>query len=247
MVISLEAKAREGKSAKVVRDAGEIPAVVYGAGRETMSVSVSLRDFQKVLKEAGETGTISLTTPQGVITVLVHEVVNDPVRHVPSHVDFLAVDVNKPIHVHVPLEFTGTAPAVKNGLGVLVKVMHEVEIKALPKDVPHAVTVDLGSLETLESHIAVKDLALGAGIEVLADADGVVASLPLSRRKAKSQLAQSTSHRLKLPRKARKRKKAKQPNNKGQIRICYTKRTYESGSFCITVRGTTTPCGSGWQ
>jgi large subunit ribosomal protein L25 len=177
MVISLEAKAREGKSAKVVRDAGEIPAVVYGAGRETMSVSVSLRDFQKVLKEAGETGTISLTTPQGVITVLVHEVVNDPVRHVPSHVDFLAVDVNKPIHVHVPLEFTGTAPAVKNGLGVLVKVMHEVEIKALPKDVPHAVTVDLGSLETLESHIAVKDLALGAGIEVLADADGVVASI----------------------------------------------------------------------
>jgi large subunit ribosomal protein L25 len=66
---------------------------------------------------------------------------------------------------------------VKNGLGVLVKVMHEVEIKALPKDVPHAVTVDLGSLETLESHIAVKDLALGAGIEVLADADGVVASI----------------------------------------------------------------------
>jgi len=59
------------------------------------------------------------------------------VKGFPIHVDFLAIDMNKPIEVAVPLEFVGIAPAEKDGLGVLVKALHEVEIKALPKDIPH--------------------------------------------------------------------------------------------------------------
>jgi large subunit ribosomal protein L25 len=131
--------------------------------------------FDKAFKEAGESNTIRLTLPEGALDVLIHEVQLDPVKHIPMHADFLVVDMNKPIEVMVPLEFIGVSPAVKGGLGVLTKVMHEIELKGLPKNMPHAVEVDISSLVTLENQIHVKDIKLPTGVETLADEEDVVA------------------------------------------------------------------------
>ncbi len=178
MVITLKAAARTADEKLTnIRAAGSVPAVVYGAGRTTVSISVPLKDFKQVLKEAGESGTLVLELPDGKATVLVHEVSNNPVTGVPEHVDFLAIDVTKPIEVTVPIEFTGVAPAEKNGLGVLVKVMHEMHIKGLSKDIPHSVVVDLGSLTELGSHILVKDVTLPAGVTALAKETDIVANI----------------------------------------------------------------------
>jgi large subunit ribosomal protein L25 len=156
-----------------------IPAVVYGARVENTSISVPSVAFEKVLKVAGESSTIVLEIEGDgktqKVDVLIHDLQVDPVKGFPIHVDFLAVDMNKTIQVTVPLEFTGTAQAEKDSLGVLVKVLHEVEIEALPKDLPHAITVDVTSLSSLGSQIHVKELTTPSGVTLITDGEEVVA------------------------------------------------------------------------
>ncbi|MES2930239.1 MAG: 50S ribosomal protein L25 [Patescibacteria group bacterium] len=159
----------------VVRSNGTTPAVVYGARVENTSISVPSVDFKKVWKVAGESSTIALDLEGKKIDVLIHEVQVDPVKGFPIHVDFLAVDMNKEIKVQIPLEFIGVAPAEKSGLGTLMKVLHEVEIQALPKDLPHSIEIDISSLETLENQIHVKDIKLPNGVTMVTHDEEVVA------------------------------------------------------------------------
>lgn len=158
-----------------VRINGMVPAVVYGASVENTPISVPSTDFVKVFREAGESSTIVLDMGGKKVDVLIHDVQFDPVKGFPLHVDFLAIDMNKTVEVSVPLEFIGVAPAEKTGLGTLVKVLHEVEIEALPKDLPHNLEIDLTTLVTLEDKILVKDIKLGAGITMITDAEEIVA------------------------------------------------------------------------
>ena len=176
MSLKLAATTRDaGKNLTNIRAEGTVPAVVYGSGRETMSIAVPLREFTKVHKEAGESGTVELSLPNGKVTVLIHEVVNDPVKGHPIHIDFLAIDVTKPIQVSVPLEFTGVSPAVTGSLGTLVKVMHEMEVKGLAPHIPHSIEVDISSLDVVDSQITVADIKLPHGVEALAKATDAVA------------------------------------------------------------------------
>jgi large subunit ribosomal protein L25 len=178
MSTKLKGTARDaGKNLISLRAEGLVPAVVYGAKENNASIAVPMREFMKVLKEAGESGTVELELPTGTVTVLIHEVTNDPVKDTPQHVDFLAIDVNKPIQVTIPLEFVGVSPAVKGSLGTLVKVMHEIEVKGLPKDVPHSITVDISTLDVLDSHISVGHLGLPKGVEAMAKDTDIVVSI----------------------------------------------------------------------
>jgi large subunit ribosomal protein L25 len=152
-----------------------VPAVVYGASYENTAISVSSIDFVKTFKEAGESSTIVLDMGKNKVDVLIHDVQFDPVKSFPLHIDFLAVDMNKPVEVSIPLEFTGVAPAEKSGLGTLVKALHEVEIKALPKNLPHNFIIDISSLATLEDKIHVSDIKLGTGVTMLTDGEEIVA------------------------------------------------------------------------
>ena len=178
MTITLKTTARNaGENLTKLRKDGFVPAVVYGAGRETENLTVSLRDFTKVLKQAGESTTFTLELPKGKVTVLIHDVTLDPIRNTPSHVDFLAIDTTKPIEVAVAIEFTGTSPAVKGGLGSLVKIMHEIEVKGLSTAIPHMIEVDLSGLDVLDSHITVADLKLPKGVEAMAKDTDIVAAI----------------------------------------------------------------------
>jgi len=176
----IKAKKRD-ESAKLdtLRKTGEIPAVFYGAGKATTSISVPIVEFKKAWKEAGESSTIKLSVDGKDVDVLIHEVQVHPVTEVPIHVDFLVIDMNKKIKVKVPLEFIGISNAVKNGLGNLVKVLYEVEIEALPKDLPHNLDVDISKLETVENQIFVSDIKLPTGIVVITNEHDVVASIIL--------------------------------------------------------------------
>jgi large subunit ribosomal protein L25 len=158
-----------------IRTNGMVPGVVYGAGVENTSISVPAPLFVKVLKAAGESSTVELTLGTKKIDVLIHDVQVDPVKGFPIHVDFLAIDMNKPVEVSIALEFTGVAPAEKSGLGSLVKVLHEVDIVALPKDLPHTIIVDISPLETLDNQIHVKDIMLPKGVTMVTDSEEVVA------------------------------------------------------------------------
>lgn len=169
----------------VLRSEGSIPAVFYGFKKDATSLTVNKIDFTKVFKVAGETTTIKLDTPSGSFDALIHEVQYDPKTNQPIHIDFLSVDMTKEIEVDVPFEFVGEAPAVKSG-GILVKVMHEVKVSALPSNIPHAITVDVSSLETTESVIHLKDLAMPSGVTVLEDIENVVASIAVAKEEVES-------------------------------------------------------------
>lgn len=183
-MVNIQADIRNKGNTDKLRAEGKIPAVFYGAKSETTSISIDQKAFDKVLKEAGESSTIGLSVDGKKLDVLIHEVQYDPIRNIPSHVDFLVVDMNKPIRVQVALSFDGVAPAVKNNLGILVKVLHEVEVEALPKDLPHEISVNLESLENADSHINAGSLVMPKGVTLVTDENEVVASIAVQKEEA---------------------------------------------------------------
>lgn len=158
-----------------IRKNGMVPAVVYGARVENTTISVPSVDFEKVLRVVGESNTLTLELKDKKVEVLIHEIQRDPIKGFLVHVDFLAIDVNKPIEVVVPIEFIGIAPAEKNGFGVLVKTLHEIEVEALPKDLPHSIEVDLITLENLDDQIRVEDIKAPKGVTIKTNGEEVIA------------------------------------------------------------------------
>lgn len=179
-----------------IRSNGMVPAVVYGARVENTPISVPSFNFEKIFKIVGESSTLVLEIagtdakdkPMK-IDVLVHDVQVDPVKGQPIHIDFLAIDMNKSVEVAIPIEFVGIAPAEKEGLGVLVKVLHELEIEALPKDLPHNVTVDVSVLAALDSQIHAKDIILPRGVTMVTSEDEVVALITAIKEEVVEEVA----------------------------------------------------------
>lgn len=177
-MFAIKAKKRDS-SVKLdsLRKEGEIPAVFYGMGKDTTPISISTVEFKKVWRDAGESSPVKVSAPDGEIDALIHEVQVDPITDEPIHVDFLAIDMKKKIQVSVPLEFVGVSPAVKAGLGNLVKVIHEVEVEALPSDLPHNLIVDISKLATLEDQVFVSDIKLPNGVSMITNPEDIVASI----------------------------------------------------------------------
>ncbi len=177
-MLSLTVKNREKNvDLEALRKDGNVPAVYYGSGVASTSISVPKNAFIKAWREAGESTPLEINLDGKKVNVLIHEVALHPVSNEPTHVDFLVVDMSKKVTVSVPLEFIGVAPAVKNGLGSLVKVLHEIEIEALPSDLPQVLEVDITSLVDLDGQIAVSDLALPNGVSAVTKDSEIVASI----------------------------------------------------------------------
>lgn len=175
-MLTLTAQARDTKeSASKIREAGNIPAVFYGAKETSTPISVSMGEFIKVWKEAGESAVITLKTASGDKDALIHVVERDPVKDTPQHIDFYVVEAGKKVDIEVPLTFIGVAPAEKELGGTLVKVLHELHVEAMPKDLPQEVEVDISSLVDFESQITAKDIALPSGVTLLTDSEEVIA------------------------------------------------------------------------
>ncbi len=158
-----------------VRASGYIPAVFYGPKEASQSIKVLASDFEKAFKEAGESTVVILEVEGAEHETLIHDVSYHPVRGNIAHVDFYVIEKGKKVQVNVPLEFTGIAAAEKTLGGTLVKVMYEIEIEAMPKDLPHEIEVDISSLVDFDSQIKAGDITLPAGVELITEADEVVA------------------------------------------------------------------------
>lgn len=184
MMRELTAKPRTelGKKAATLRRAGFLPAVVYGEGSTSEAIAVTLRDFEKVYREAGESSVVMLKVAGGKnLSVLIHDVAYDPITSKPIHADFYSVRMDKEIEAKIPLVFTGESAAVKEEGGILVKVMHEVEVRALPKDLPHEISIDVILLDKIGARIYVRDLKLPKGVKALAEAHEVIALVAAPR------------------------------------------------------------------
>lgn len=175
-MIELKAQPRTllGSQVKNLRKKGYLPGVVYGEGVESQSIVASFIDFERVLARAGESTLVTLDMGGKKYNVLIHDVAYDPLKGSPIHADFYAVRMDKVINATVPFEFTGESSAVKNDGGILVKIMHEIEVEALPQDLPHELRVDLGLLSIFGSKVLVKDIISPKGVTMIADSDKII-------------------------------------------------------------------------
>lgn len=174
--LKVEKREKTGtRSLDSLRKEGFIPAVVYGKKEPATPIKLSLTDFKKTFSQAGESSVISLKGLGEEKEVLIYDVDVEPVRGEPRHVDFYAFEKGKKLKIDVPLEFIGVSPAVKDLGGILVKVMHEIEIEALPKDLPQKIEVDITPLVDFEVQIHVRDLKLPSGVTTLMHETEVVA------------------------------------------------------------------------
>lgn len=170
-----------GKKVKILRKQGVVPAVVYGEGIKAMPLAVSRKDFEKVYREAGESTVVELNVGERRMNVLIHDVSHNTLKGGPEHIDFYALRMDKKVKMKVPLVFVGESPAVKSDGGVFVKVMQEIEIEALPKDLPHELTADISGMIAFESRIFVKDITVPVGVIIEANPEDVVAIVETPR------------------------------------------------------------------
>lgn len=184
MELTLTARPRTvtGKLNKKLRREGLLPAVLYGKGKEAVSLEVSGRDFAKIFRQAGESMLINLKIEgAGERKVLVHDVARHYMKDDPIHVDFYEVDLTRKIHTKVPVHFVGIAPAVKELGGILVKNSSELEIEALPQDLPPYIEVNIEPLKQFDNLIRVSDVQVSDKIKLLNHAEDVVISVQAPR------------------------------------------------------------------
>lgn len=186
-MLKLKGELREGKAKLAkIRAEGFVPAIYYGHKEKATPCVFPMNEFKKVWKEAGESTVITLEMPKSKVNALIYEVQLDPVRNTPSHVDFYVIEKGQEVAVHVPIEFVGVSEAVKSLGGTLVKVLHELEVKALPENLPHGVTADISALATLESRIVAKDITLPKGVTLVTKADEIAASIAVAKEEVEA-------------------------------------------------------------
>jgi large subunit ribosomal protein L25 len=171
-----------GKKNQSLRADGKTPAVVYGHGLETKSVSLDSKILEQVYTQAGSGKIITLKIDKEKATnVLIYDVQVDPRRGQLTHADLYVVRMDEKLTTDIPLHFVGDAPAVFRDGGVLLKALETVEVEALPADLPDSIEVDLSMLEDFESAIHISDLKVSSKVEILDEADTVVAKVDAPR------------------------------------------------------------------
>jgi large subunit ribosomal protein L25 len=160
--ISLKVSKRKitGRKVKTLRNQGLLPGNVYGKKVSSLAVEINGEEFKKVYKEAGETNLVKLVIEgeKNTRSVLISNLQKDSVLDVPFHVDFHQVDLTEKVTVSIPVVVVGESPAVKEKGGVLITLLDEIRVEALPVDLPDEFKVDVTNLKEINNSILVKDL-----------------------------------------------------------------------------------------
>jgi large subunit ribosomal protein L25 len=167
--LSADARTITGRKVSQLRNQFKIPANIFGKHLTSTSVSVGIDAFTKVFHEAGETGIIELKVGTDLRPVLVKNVQLHPVTGYVLHVDFYQVDLKEKVSANVPVKISGSASAVDAKLGVLLELLHELEVEALPMDLPEFILIDVTKLAAVGDAIKISDLKLPVGVEVKTD------------------------------------------------------------------------------
>lgn len=180
--LELEAKVRDlSVKPKDYRKNKQIPAVCYGQGMEPEPVAIDYQTFRRTFREAGTSQVISLMIEGKKTPVLVHDITYNSLNNEFHHIDFLRVNMKEEVVATVPVEVEGVSPAVKNLGGILSIVKDEVEVKALPSDIPPKIVIDIEKLENIGDAVHISDLQLGDKVEILAELEEVLVSVSAAR------------------------------------------------------------------
>jgi large subunit ribosomal protein L25 len=173
----------QAKKAKQLRSEGYVPAVMYGEGFDSQALVLSAKDFAKIFQETGMSQIITLDFDGKEILALVHDIQRDPITSEATHVDFHRVSKDHKVSTTVPLVLDGTSSGVKDLGGMLLTSVREVEVQALPQDLPSAFHIDISILKEFGDEVKVSDLTVSEGVEMKTHGDVSIVSLQAPAKK----------------------------------------------------------------
>ncbi|MBP9700444.1 50S ribosomal protein L25 [Candidatus Woesebacteria bacterium] len=168
-----------GRQVKQLRSAGLIPGNIYSKGQDSVALSVDAKIFLKIYSQAGETALVDLTVDgeSKARPVLIRSVARHPVSGAIVHIDFNQVNLKEKITAMIPVESIGESEAIKNG-GVLVLPYSEIEVEALPTELPEKFEVDISKLAAIGDTVTIADLSYDRqAVEIQLAQDDVVATV----------------------------------------------------------------------
>ena len=181
--LNVTASLREGIGVKgalsKIRAEKNVPGVIYGSHKEPISITVSLKDVEKIIK-AGKNTIVEVALPNGKEQVLVKEIQYHVVKDTPIHIDFQRVSLTDKMNVVVPVKLIGEAADVKNYGALVEHILREIEVKALVSAIPHEIEVDMTPM-TINKGIVAGDIKLPKGVELVTDPQAPVAHLMIPK------------------------------------------------------------------
>lgn len=175
--LDVEKRTILGKKVKKLRREGIFPANIYGKELASVAVQAKYPEFEAIFKEAGETGLVDVMLDGERRPVLIKNIQWNYQTRTPLHADFYQVNLKEKVKSMVPLVISGTPIAVEEKLGVLLAPLSEIEVEALPEELPDQIEVDVKKLAALDDQITVKDLKVPTGVNILTEAEQVVARI----------------------------------------------------------------------
>ena len=172
--IKVEKRDLTGKAVRKLRKQKILPANVYGKDFKSTAVQLPMQEFKDLFDKVHETGLVDLTLGSESIPVLIHNVQYNPMTQEALHADFMKVNLKEKITASVPIISAGEPKAVVDKLGVLLQNLSELEIEALPTDLPENIEVNVETLALVDDQITVEQIKIGSGIEVKTDPTQVV-------------------------------------------------------------------------
>ncbi len=181
--IELQAQKREsvGKALNSLRKEGFLPSVVYGHDFATVPIQIKYTDFEKVFKKAGESTLINLKIGAKVEPAVIKDIQRDPITDQITHADFYKVNLLEKIKANVQVVVIGESEAVKSG-GILVKTVNELEVEALPQDLPHELQIDISVLNNFGDEVKIKNILLSDKVKINANPEDVIALVQEPRK-----------------------------------------------------------------
>lgn len=175
--IKAEKRTIVGKQVKKLRKQGLLPVSVFGKDVKSEALSVPVKEFMTIFNKAGETGLVELGYEGKTQHVLISHVQIHPLSRLPLHAELHAVKLTDKIKANVPVHIEGEAPVVKDGIGVILQTLNEVEVEALPANLPESITVNVEALSEVGQQIKVADLKVSKEVEILTDREETVVNV----------------------------------------------------------------------
>lgn len=179
--IVIQADRREvvGKQVKELRRAGKLPAVLYGKQVDSVPIVLDQREASKILQGLSPSALIQVQLDGDEFFALVREKQRDVIRGTLTHVDFQAVSLTERVRSQVSIRLVGESPATEELGGLLVTNVEQLDMEALPRELPDHIDVDVTGLENIGDAIYVRDLSLPEGVTLFADLDDVIVVVAL--------------------------------------------------------------------
>lgn len=179
---AIQAHNRHEKKAKETRRQRLIPAIVYGHGIQPLKIGVSSKEFMKIFHRASTSHVIILETEDKHFPALVHNIQRNPLTREILHIDFYHVVKGDKVSAEVPLLVRGISPGVKDYGCTLVTHIREIEVQALPEELPSSIEIDISHLSKAGDEITVKNLPISKGVNFLTPKDVAIVSLIAAKK-----------------------------------------------------------------